>query len=121
MPYDLSNRDCIEQINLCVQSARRHGYSIFCPEDGLSYLAIFDHDGLEEALKQLNINDGIVFHLNSDKCEKNWAPYLPFVNSIRDLEDLYDFVVGNLTIFRCSGYHSRFRAPFNGRMESQYS
>lgn len=96
--YDLPHRDCIEDINLCIQMARQGGYNVVCPERGLQYFAFFGYPPLDEVLGHIQMAKPFVFQLNVDKLEKTWAPYLPFVNSIRDPDDLYDFVVGKLTL-----------------------
>ncbi|NEI26067.1 hypothetical protein GR232_04275 [Rhizobium leguminosarum] len=38
------------------------------------------------------------FILNLDKTDQNWAPYLPFTNSIRDPDAVLDFITYKLTI-----------------------
>jgi hypothetical protein len=98
VPYGIPHRDCIADINACIQSARAHGWNAVCPERGLVYAAIFSGDPIDDLLGHLGMARPMIFILNSDKREKTWAPYLPFVNSIRALTDLYDFVVGNFTL-----------------------
>ncbi len=94
----MPHRDCISDINLCITSARRDGWNAVCPEQGLVYVAIFHGDPIADILGHLQMSRPLLFQLNIDKREKSWAPYLPFVNSIRDPQDLYDFVVGNLSL-----------------------
>lgn len=96
--YSIPHRDCIADINLCIQTARRDGWNVVCPERGLVYAAIFKGDALTGLFNNLGMAMPLVFMLNTDKREKTWAPYLPFVNSLRDAADLYDFVVGNLSL-----------------------
>lgn len=93
--YGIPHRDCLDDLNACIQSARRDGWNAVCPEKGLVYLATFK--GLpDDFLDGLNMTYPIVFTPNGDKMDHAWAPYLPFTNSIRDLQDLYDFAAGNL-------------------------
>jgi hypothetical protein len=98
MEFSLPHRDCIEDINLCIQTARQCGYNVVCPERGLQYIAFFGYPHLDEVLSHIQMAKPIIFNLNTDKMEKTWAPYLPFVNSIRDPDDLYDFIVGKLSL-----------------------
>jgi hypothetical protein len=90
--------DCIEIMNLCIQSARPGGYSICCPEPGLIYVAIDGDIDLSLVFDNRNIEQSSLFILNSEKTDKRWVPYLPFINSIRDTNALFDFVVGNMTL-----------------------
>jgi hypothetical protein len=92
------DNDCLEHMNLCIQSARPGGYSIFCPEPGLVYAAIDGHIDLSIIFDNKNMEQSSLFFLNDEKTEKRWVPYLPFVNSIRDTNALFDFVAGNMIL-----------------------
>lgn len=94
--YAVPYRDCIDDVNACIQAARDDGWNVVCPERGLIYVAMFGETPIDEILGHLGMTKPILFILNTDKCEKTWVPYLPFVNSIRGLDDLYDFVIGEL-------------------------
>jgi hypothetical protein len=94
--YAIPHRDCIADMNACIQAARADGWNVVCPERGLIYVAMFGKGPIEKILGHMGMTKPVIFMLNTDKREKTWAPYLPFVNSIRGLGDLYDFVAGNL-------------------------
>ncbi|HEY9235229.1 MAG TPA: hypothetical protein VIP08_09370 [Phenylobacterium sp.] len=94
--YALPHRDCLADLNACIQNARRDGWNTVCPEKGLAYMATFTGKLPDGFLENLNMTYPIVFTPNGDKMDRAWAPYLPFTNSIRDLQDLYDFAAGNL-------------------------
>ncbi len=94
--YGVPHRDCLGDLNACIQNARRDGWNAVCPEKGLAYMATFTGKLPDCFLESLNMTRPIVFTPNGDKMDHAWAPYLPFTNSIRDLQDLYDFAAGNL-------------------------
>jgi hypothetical protein len=96
--FGVPHRDCIADVNACIQAARRDGWNAVCPERGLVYIADFKGLPIEELFVTLDMKRPGIFMLNGVKNERSWAPYLPFINSIRDLKDLYDFVVGNLSV-----------------------
>jgi hypothetical protein len=96
---DLPYQDHIEALNACVERAHLNGHDIASPEPGLVYAAYYDDTPFENLLDDLAMSQPTVFLLNLEKAERNWAPYLPFVNSIRDLERLHDFVVGELIVY----------------------
>ncbi|HEX7945629.1 MAG TPA: hypothetical protein VF495_13240 [Phenylobacterium sp.] len=93
-------RDCIEDLNRCVEGAWRDGYNAVSPERGLVYLACYGEDPpIDDLLPHLGMGALLAFFPNGDKIDRTWAPYRPFVNSLRDVDRLYDFVVGALKIF----------------------
>jgi hypothetical protein len=49
----------------------------------------------------LNMGFAVVTHINMVKSEKMWEPYRSFVNTIRDIDHLYAFVTGSLSILVC--------------------
>lgn len=91
-------RDHQEAFNQCLETAHRDGQCLLQPEEGLAYVALCGDQNVDGLLVQLQMERPTMFLLNTEKREHNWAPYLPFVNSIRDLERLYDFVVGNVVV-----------------------
>jgi hypothetical protein len=97
--YGVAHCDCIADLNTCIQAARRDGWNAVCPERGLLYVAAFDGLPVEEVFGNLGMTLPVVFMPNAEKNDRSWAPYLPFTNSLRDPPDLYDFVVGKLTLF----------------------
>jgi hypothetical protein len=96
--YQVPHRDCVADLNACIQAARHDGWNVVCPERGLVYAAIFDGDCISEIFENLGMVRPWLLHLNGEKNRKTWTPYLPFVSTIRAPADLYDFVVGNLTL-----------------------
>jgi hypothetical protein len=97
--YDQPYQDHVEALNACVERAHRNGHDIASPEPGLVYAAYYDDTPFQAFLDGLAMSQPTVFLLNLEKSERNWAPYLPFINSIRDLERLHDFVVGELVVY----------------------
>lgn len=92
--------DCVDAMNACVTNAIKDGHCVLCPERGLTYIAMTD-GAVDETIGALNLQFQVVSHLNMDKTEKTWAPYRSFVNTIYDIDALYEFVTGNLSIFVC--------------------
>ncbi|MBY2988664.1 hypothetical protein [Rhizobium leguminosarum] len=90
-------RDHLDVLNDCIRSAKEDGYSLVCPEPGLTYWAIYQPGPLPP-LDELAAEQPVVVILNLDKTDRNWAPYLPFVNSIRDPAAVLDFLTDKLTI-----------------------
>ena len=97
--YAVPFRDCVDDINVCIAHARRDGFNVVCPERGLVYVAMFGRQPVEEVFAHLDLRMPVFFQLNLEKSEHNWAPYLPFVNTLRDVENLLDFVVGDLSLW----------------------
>lgn len=97
----VSCREYSNDLNHCIEEAYRDGYNVICPERGVIYAAILGDEGASELVTNLNMDVAVVAHLNTDKSARNWAPYIPFINSIRNLDHLYDFMIGNLSILVC--------------------
>ncbi len=89
--------DHLDVLNDCIHSAKSDGYNLVCPEPGLTYWAIYE-PGPVPSFEELAMEQPAMFVLNLDKTDHNWAPYLPFVNSIRDPAALLDFITDKLTI-----------------------
>lgn len=96
IPYE-SN---IDALNACTSNAVTDGQCVICPEPGVIYAAVTDGD-LLDALGSMPMEFPLMSHINMDKSEKTWAPYLSFINSIRDINQLYAFVTGELSIIVC--------------------
>jgi hypothetical protein len=58
------------------------------------YAAIYGEPDFDAITSKLVGEANAIFILNSDKNDHAWAPYLPFVTSIRDEEYLLDFIEG---------------------------
>lgn len=112
--YQEPYKDHIETLNLCIEGAHSDGYNIVCPERGLVYIAFYGGQPLETFLVDFGLENPSFFLLNQEKSEHNWAPYLPFINSIRDPERLYDFVTGKLFLLVAldlANLCARFKMP----------
>jgi hypothetical protein len=96
--FGVPHHDCIADLNACIQSARYDGWNFFCPERGLVYAAIFEDAPIDTLFKNLGMKRPVIFMPNAEKMDRSWAPYLPFTISIRAPLDLYDFVVGKLSL-----------------------
>ena len=92
----LTPRDRVEDFNLCLRSARADGYNLVCPERGLVYVATVPGARFDDVENKFPMTAPIVFQPNLELVTHNWAPYRPLTNSIRDLGDLYEVMVGNL-------------------------
>lgn len=90
-------RDHLDVLNECIRSAKLDGYNLVCPEPGLAYWAMYE-PGPVPPLEELAMVQPVMFILNLDKTDQNWAPYLPFVNSVRDPAAVLDFITDKLTI-----------------------
>ena len=93
-------QDCAPAMNICVTNAMKDGHCVLCPERGLTYIAMID-GAVSETLGALDPTFNLVSHLNVDKTDKTWAPYTSFVNTIRDIDALFEFVKGGLSILVC--------------------
>ncbi|MGZ2461767.1 hypothetical protein [Rhizobium anhuiense] len=89
--------DHLDVLNDCIRSAKSDGYNLVCPEPGLAYWAIYE-PGPVPPFDELAMAQPVMFILNLDKTDQNWAPYLPFTNSIRDPDAVLDFITDKLTI-----------------------
>lgn len=93
-----SDASHVDAMNDCIASARDSGFAANSPEPGLTYVAVRSLDAASQ-LDQYMKPRTIVTVLNEAKTEGQWMPYFPFVLSIRNKEDLYDFMNGDLTLF----------------------
>ncbi|HME20214.1 MAG TPA: hypothetical protein VKI44_02410 [Acetobacteraceae bacterium] len=89
-------RNHIDSLNDCIARANRDGQCVVQPEPGVTYVAIYGKPDLDAVLSKGVGDAPTVFILNSDKNEHAWAPYTPFVLSIRDEVHLLDFIEGRL-------------------------
>lgn len=114
-------------LNNCIARAKAEGYCMISPEPGLYYVAAYDGRvyALDEFTKE--VGDTLWFSWNDAKNIPDWAPYTPFLLTIRDPEQLLDFIEGRLIIkiiANASNLASMmstngWRALFNG--ESAYA
>jgi Holliday junction resolvase len=93
---DVSPRDNLQALNDCIAHAQRDGQHVVQPEPGVTYAAIYGKPDFDAIFSKLVGKANAVFMLNEDKNDRAWAPYMPFVASIRDEEHLLDFIEGRL-------------------------
>jgi hypothetical protein len=89
-------RDNIDALNACIGAAKVAGQAIARPEPGVTYAAMYGGSDYEEVFGELGSSPRIAFMLNADKNNHAWAPYTPFLLTIRDQEHLLDFIEGRL-------------------------
>lgn len=87
-----------ERLNECIIEAKANGGAIVSPEPGLSYVAVYDSDGLD--MSKMNLSPGLSIYCswNDAKNKPDWAYYVPFLITIRDAEHLLDFIEGRVVI-----------------------
>ena len=92
-------RDNVAALNQCIEKAKHNGLAVSRPEPGVTYIVL---NGKRPDYKELlgpQIGERqIFFTLNGDKNAFAWAPYTPFILTIRDPEHLYEFIEGDLFI-----------------------
>jgi hypothetical protein len=96
---EVPERNYVSDLNACITRAGVEGQCVIKPEPGITYAAIAgraDHDAIFSGL-----GGAIVFMLNSDKNDHSWAPYQPFILSIREEAHLLDFIEGRLFLIVC--------------------
>jgi len=95
----LPERTNVEALNECIAEAKRTGFAISRPEPGIAYAVIAggrpDYAAIFEPLAH---ERGVFWTLNGDKNDFAWAPYTPFILTIREPQHLLDFIEGNLFI-----------------------
>jgi len=91
-------RTNVDALNACIADAQVKGHAVASPEAGLSYIAIYDGVGIDEAFNKLTTRPANVFVLNGDKNDHAWCPFVPFVLTIRDSHRLLDFIEGRLSL-----------------------
>lgn len=90
----------LDVINECIRDSVNGGHAVRKPEHGLYYLVVSaEGSKLEKVLDALGVRNAVwPFFLNQHKADRTWAPYSPFVLSIRDCDHLWDFIHGKLVI-----------------------
>lgn len=87
------------ELNRCINEAKSTGLSIATPEIGLHYIVHVDKNrSISEIIDFNNLYSPLIFNLNGTKISRLWAPYMPFILNIFDLDDLWDFIQGNIVI-----------------------
>lgn len=92
-------RTYVEELNSDIRDARGRGSALICPEPGLVYIIVTDMNCNKiPELEDVQLKSPWIFDLNEYKSMQNWAPYQPFVLTIADKNDLWDFIRGDLYI-----------------------
>lgn len=96
--FDIPERSHAGQLNQCIKSARENGFCMVNPEAGLYYLA--SYGGRPDFPDAFTKEQGrmLWFSWNDAKNMSQWAPYVPFLMTIRDPQHIVDFVEGRLII-----------------------
>lgn len=96
--FAIPERTHVEALNECIRSAQDNGFCMINPEPGLYYIA--SYGGHVTAHEQFYNEKGpsICFSWNEAKNVPEWAPYVPFLLTIRDPSHIVDFVDGRLII-----------------------
>mgnify|MGYP006285439753 CR=1 FL=1 len=88
-----------DHINRLIFEARSAGFAYGSPEEGLSYLVLFDEEvSLMDVICQVGFQRPLIFFLNEDKAQNCWEPYYPYTLSIKRPEDVCDFIRGRFVI-----------------------
>lgn len=87
-----------ERLNECIGEAKANGCAIISPEPGLSYVAVYDSDGID--ISKMDQSQGLSIYCswNDAKNIPDWAYYVPFLVTIREVEHLLDFIEGRVVI-----------------------
>jgi hypothetical protein len=93
---DVPERDNLKALNDCIMRAEHDGQCVVHPEPGITYAAIYGTPSYDAIFSQMADETTAVFLLNSAKNDHAWAPYMPFIASIRDEAHLLDFIEGRL-------------------------
>ncbi|MCU1500511.1 MAG: hypothetical protein JWM47_4464 [Acidimicrobiales bacterium] len=94
----IPERSHTDAMNSCIASAKMHGQAIIEPEPGITYIAIYGSPDFSKMLPEINKRAKLLYFLNAEKNDHSWAPYSPFILSIRDSIHLTDFIEGRLFI-----------------------
>jgi len=91
----------LDLLNECILEAKDKGHAFRQPEGGLHYVVLTkDAPHIKVVMEALGLKGAILpFFLNEYKAQRIWAPYFPFVLSLRDADHLWDFIRGTLFIF----------------------
>ncbi|MBX7502416.1 hypothetical protein K3181_13290 [Qipengyuania sp. YG27] len=96
---NLPERTNVEALNACIADAKRTGFAISRPEPGVAYAVIAGGQPDYAAIVGPFADErGAFWSLNGDKNDFAWAPYMPFILTIRDPQHLLDFIEGRIFI-----------------------
>ena len=88
----------LEAFNECIAMAKSEGQAVIQAEKGITYVVFGTDVDVSKAFSSLDLEEPEVYDLNSYKNSYSWAPYTPFLLSIRDTEHALDFIEGRLYI-----------------------
>jgi len=94
----------VDELNAAIELAQHANIACVSPEAGLHYVAVYggtpEEMGTFVAARMKDFTQAI--YLNEFKSRRDWAPYSPFVLSIRKSEHLFDFIREGLGLSSCS-------------------
>jgi hypothetical protein len=91
-------RDNVGALNACIGEAKTCGEAVARPEPGITYVASYGRPDVAAIFPAGSNGPRMAFMLNSDKNDRAWAPYTPFLLTIREREHLLDFIEGRLIL-----------------------
>lgn len=96
--FHIPERLYVDELNQCITSANETGFCMINPEPGLYYMA--SYGGRPYAPDAFAEEQGrmLWFSWNDAKNIPEWAPYVPFLLTIRNPQHIFDFVEGRLII-----------------------
>lgn len=95
----VAERTNVDALNECIIEARREGLAVSRPEPGVTYIVLNGkRPDYSEILRASMGERQVAFILNADKNAFAWAPYMPFILTIRDPQHIYEFIEGDLFI-----------------------
>jgi len=98
LSLESEERNHLVALEKCISEARLNGQSWVQPEVGVTYIAVYGK--FDPASMPTTIGGTALFYsLNADKNSHTWAPYVPFLLTIRNEEHLIDFIQGKLSLF----------------------
>lgn len=104
---DVPERTYVDELNEAIALASEQGNCIVSPEPGLHYAIVYG-GGLPDFASIISSSEPptVGFSWNESKMGLTWAPYVPFLLTIRNPQHLYAFVEGRLhiMIFASAGW-----------------
>jgi hypothetical protein len=89
----------IDQLQLSIAAALKDGHSVTQPEVGLYYVVFAGGaTPISKVLESLSFKSPWLFSLNMMKNQRAWSPYLPFTLSIKEHDQLWSFIRGDIFI-----------------------
>lgn len=99
-------------------AALKTGAAASSPESGLWYLAVADEKiDMNGSIEGLGLARRIAYPLNEVKSARTWAPYTPFILSVRDKCSVYKFIWGDVLVFVVYDLHELVSASAKRGLE----